>query len=177
VFDEPIRRIVCVMQADEFVSTWVANKAIYRTRMAIADGGELIVIAPGLARFGEQPEVDAIIRKYGYAGTAKVMEYYRTCPELQDLAHATAHLLHGSAEGRFSITYAPGHLTREEIEGVGFGYADLGATLAKYPPDRLREGWNESPSGERFFFIPTPSAGLWCTRKKLVERGARQRDC
>jgi len=177
VFDEPIRRVVCVMQADEFVSTWVANKAIYRTRMAIADGGELIVIAPGLARFGEQPEVDAIIRKYGYAGTAKVMEYYRTCPELQDLAHATAHLLHGSAEGRFSITYAPGHLTREEIEGVGFGYADLGATLAKYPPDRLREGWNESPSGERFFFIPTPSAGLWCTRKKLVERGARQRDC
>jgi len=170
VFDEPIPRVVCVMQADEFVSTWVANKAIYRTRMALADGGELIVIAPGLQRFGEQPEVDAIIRKYGYVGTPKVMEYYRAGAELQDLAHATAHLIHGSSEGRFSITYAPGHLTRQEIEGVGFRYADLGATLAKYPPDRLREGWNDLPSGERVFFIPTPSAGLWSTRRRLMER-------
>ncbi len=170
VFDEPVQRMVCVMQADEFVSTWVANKAIYRTRMAIADGGELIVIAPGLERFGEQPEVDAIIRKYGYVGTPKVMEYYRKSPELQDLAHATAHLIHGSSEGRFRITYAPGHMTREEIEGVGFGYADLEQTLAKYPPDRMKEGWNELPGGERVFFIHTPSAGLWSTRKKLFDR-------
>jgi len=170
VFDEPIPKVVCVMQADEFVSTWVANKAIYRTRMVIADGGELVVIAPGLERFGEQPEVDAIIRKYGYAGTPKVMENYRKSPELQDLAHATAHLIHGSSEGRFSITYAPGHMTREEIEGVGFRYADLAATLAKYPPDSLREGWSDLPSGERIFFIPTPSAGLWSTREKLFNR-------
>ena len=74
VLDEPIQKIVCVMQGDEFFSTWVANKAIYRTRMALADGGELLVIAPGLKRFGEQPEVDALIRKYGYCGTPKVME-------------------------------------------------------------------------------------------------------
>ena len=71
LFDEPIDKIVCVMQGDEYFSTWVANKAIYRTRMALADGGELIVIAPGLKRFGEQPEVDAFIRKYGYVGTRK----------------------------------------------------------------------------------------------------------
>lgn len=170
VFDEPIAKVVCVMQADEFVSTWVANKAIYRTRMAIADGGELTIIAPGLKRFGEQAEVDAIIRKYGYAGTPKVMEQYRVQPELQDLAHATAHLLHGSTEGRFTVTYAPGHMTREEIEAVGYRYADLQATLAKYPPDRLREGWNQLPDGERVFFIHTPSAGLWATRKKLFDR-------
>jgi len=170
VFEEPIPKVVCVMQADEFVSTWVANKAIYRTRMVIADGGELIVIAPGLERFGEQPEVDAIIRKYGYSGTPKVMEFYRKSPELQDFAHATAHLIHGSSEGRFSITYAPGHVTREEIEGVGFRYANLNSTLAKYPPDRLREGWNDLPSGERVFFIPTPSAGLWATQEKLFNR-------
>jgi nickel-dependent lactate racemase len=174
VFDEPVPKVVCVMQADEFVSTWVANKAIYRTRMAIADGGELVVIAPGLERFGEQPEVDAIIRKYGYAGTPKVMAHYRTSPELQDFAHATAHLIHGSSEGRFSITYAPGHVTREEIEGVGFRYADLGATLAKYPPDRLQEGWNDLSGGERVFFIPTPSAGLWSTRRRLMERDTSQ---
>jgi nickel-dependent lactate racemase len=170
VLDEPLRKVVCVMQADEFASTWVANKAIYRTRMAIADGGELIVIAPGLERFGEQPEVDAIIRNYGYAGTAKVMEQYRRKSELQDLAHATAHLIHGSSEGRFTITYAPGKLSRAEIESVGFQYADLDTTLAQYPPDKLREGVNELPRGERVFFIPTPSAGLWATRQRLDSR-------
>jgi nickel-dependent lactate racemase len=170
VLDKPLRKVVCVMQADEFASTWVANKAIYRTRMAIADGGELIVIAPGLERFGEQPEVDAIIRKYGYAGTPKVMEHYRRQPELQDFAHATAHLIHGSSEGRFSITYSPGKVSRAEIEGVGFQYADLRATLAQYPPDKLREGMNELPSGETVFFIPTPSAGLWATRDRLFQR-------
>ena len=170
VLDEPLRRVVCVMQADEFVSTWVANKAIYRTRMALADEGELIVMAPGLKRFGEQPEVDALIRKYGYVGTPRVMEQYRTNADMQDLAHATAHLIHGSSEGRFSITYAPGHVSREEIERVGFRYADLAETLAKYPPDRLHEGFNELSGGERVFFIPTPSAGLWATREKLFNR-------
>ncbi len=170
VFDEPVPKMVCVMQADEFASTWVANKAIYRTRMALADGGELVVIAPGLERFGEQPEVDAVIRRYGYVGTPRVMEAWRNDPVLQDLAHATAHLIHGSSEGRFTITYAPGRLTQEEIEQVNFRYADLGQTLARYPPDKLREGWNDLPDGERVFFIPTPSAGLWATRQKLLGR-------
>ncbi len=167
--DEPLDKVVCVMQGDEFFSTWVANKAVYRTRMAIADGGELIVIAPGLKRFGEQPEVDELIRKVGYVGTPRVMEAYRTDPLLQDFAHGTAHLIHGSSEGRFRITYAPGHMTREEIEGVNFQYADINETIAKYRPDTLREGFNEV-AGERFFFIPTPSAGLWSTREKLYSR-------
>ncbi len=169
VFDEPLQKVVCVMQADEFHSTWVANKAIYRTRMALADEGHLIVIAPGLERFGEQEEVDRLIRKYGYVGTPKVMEGYAQNADMQDLAHATAHLIHGSSEGRFTITYAPGHLTREEIEGVNFRYADLDETLAKYPPDRLHEGFNEV-DGEQIFFIPTPSAGLWATKEKLYNR-------
>jgi len=170
VFDEPIRKMVCVMQEDEFASTWVANKAVYRTRMALADEGELVIIAPGLKRFGEQPEVDALIRKYGYVGTPRVMEQYHANADMQDLAHATAHLIHGSSEGRFTITYAPGHLSKEEIEGVNFQYADLAATLARYPIDRLREGFNELPDGEQVFFIPTPSAGLWSTRDKLFDR-------
>jgi hypothetical protein len=138
----------------------------------LANGGELIIIAPGLKRFGEQPEVDALIRKYGYVGTPKVMEYYRRDPVLQDLAHGTAHLIHGSSEGRFSITYAPGHLSREEIESVNFRYADLEETLAKYPPDELKEGFNDLPGGQQVFFIPTPSAGLWATREKLLGRSA-----
>lgn len=170
VFDEPLKKVVCVMQEDEFVSTWVANKAIYRTRMAMADGGELIIIAPGLKRFGEQEEVDRVIRKYGYVGTQRVMELYRQNKDLQDLAHATAHLIHGSSEGRFTITYAPGHLSKEEIEGVNFRYADLEETLRRYPPNKMHEGWNKTPDGEDVYFIPTPSAGLWATRKKLYER-------
>jgi nickel-dependent lactate racemase len=170
VLEEPLRKVVCVMQGDEFFSTWVANKAIYRTRMALADGGELVIIAPGLKRFGEQPEVDALIRKYGYAGTPKVMDCYRRDPVLQDLAHGTAHLIHGSSEGRFSITYAQRGLSRADIEGVNFRYADFDATVAKYAPDRLKEGFNELPDGERIFFIPTPSAGLWATRAKLFGR-------
>ncbi|MBN2473942.1 MAG: DUF2088 domain-containing protein [Pirellulales bacterium] len=170
VLDEPIDKVVCVMQGDEFFSTWVANKAVYRTRMALADQGELVIIAPGLKRFGEQPEVDALIRKYGYVGTPRVMEAYRRDPVLKDLAHGTAHLIHGSSEGRFRITYAPGHVSREEIETVNFSYADLDQTLAKYPPERLKEGFNDLPDGERIFFIPTPSAGLWATREKLYGR-------
>jgi nickel-dependent lactate racemase len=170
VFDEPVKKMVCVMQEDEFVSTWVANKAVYRTRMAIADGGELLIIAPGLKRFGEQTDVDALICKYGYAGTPAVMQHYRKQADMQDLAHATAHLIHGSSEGRFRITYAPGHLTRAQVEGVHFGYADLQETLARYQPEKRSEGWHRTADGEEFFFIPTPSAGLWATRDKLYSR-------
>jgi len=170
LFDEPLQKIVCVMQGDEFFSTWVANKAVYRTRMALANGGELIIIAPGLKRFGEQPEVDAFIRKYGYVGTPRVMELYRQNDDMQDLAHATAHLMHGSSERRFTIAYAPGHLSSTEIEGVNFRYADIRETVARYRPEQCSQGWNTTADGERFYFIPTPSAGLWATREKLYSR-------
>lgn len=169
ILDEPLKKVVCVMQEDEFFSTWVANKAVYRTRMALADDGELLIIAPGLKRFGEQADVDELIRKYGYCGTPKVMQLYRQQADMQDLAHATAHLIHGSSEGRFKITYAPGHLTKADVEQVNFQYADLQETLKKYPPSQLKEGFNDV-NGERIFFIPTPSAGLWATKEKLFGR-------
>ena len=169
VFDEPVTKVVAVMQADEFRSTWVANKAVYRTRMAIADGGELLIIAPGLERFGEQPEIEAIIRKYGYCGTPRVMKLYQTEPDLQDFANGAAHLMNGSPEGRFTVRYAPGKLTRRQIESVHFAYADLGDTLKRYPPDKMSEGWNTMPDGERVYFISTPSAGLWATKSRLAD--------
>ena len=169
--DEPLKKVVCVMQGDEFFSTWVANKAVYRTRMALADDGELIIIAPGLKRFGEQNDVDEFIRKYGYVGTPKVMEGYRHQADMQDLAHATAHLIHGSSEGRFRITYAPGHLTKEEVEGVNFGYLDINEALKKYDIENLQEGFNDV-EGEQIYFIPTPSAGLWATKDKLYNRAS-----
>jgi nickel-dependent lactate racemase len=170
VFEEPVKKIVCVMQGDEFFSTWVANKSVYRTRMALADGGELIVIAPGLKRFGEQTDVDALIRKYGYVGTPRVLELYRQNADMQDLAHATAHLIHGSSEGRFTITYAPGHLSKTDIETVNFKYADINETIARYRPNECKQGWSTTADGERYYFIPTPSAGLWATRDKLYNR-------
>lgn len=51
------------LDRDEFKSTWLGNKSIYRTRMAMADGGELIVMAPGVTKFGEDPAIDALIRR------------------------------------------------------------------------------------------------------------------
>lgn len=165
----PLQKVVAVMQGDEFYSTWVANKAVYRTRMAMADGGELLIIAPGLERFGEQPEVDALIRKYGYVGTEKIMKLWKTEPVLQDLTHGTAHLIHGSSEGRFTITYAPGQLTKAEVEGVNFNYADYQETVARYNPEKMKNGFNTMPDGEEVYFISTPSAGLWSTREKLAD--------
>jgi nickel-dependent lactate racemase len=160
----PLKKVVAIMQGDEFFSTWVANKAIYRTRKAMADGGELIIIAPGLKRFGEQDEVDRIIRKYGYAGTPKIMDLWKKHDELQDLTHATAHLIHGSSEGRFKITYAPGHLTQEEIESVNFNYLDINKAMELYNPEKLKNGFNILPNGEEVYFISTPSAGLWTVK-------------
>jgi nickel-dependent lactate racemase len=125
VVDESISKIVAVMQADEFHSTWVANKAVYRTRMALADDADLLIIAPGLRRFGEQESVDALIRKYGYRGTPHTLAQYQENADLQQLKHTTAHLLHGSSEGRFRISYASGFLNKKEIEQVNYGYVPL----------------------------------------------------
>lgn len=166
----PLKKIVAVMQGDEFYSTWVANKAIYRTRKALAQGGELLIIAPGLERFGEQPEIDAIIRKYGYSGTENVMRLYRECPDdgdLKNFAVGTAHLIHGSSEGRFTITYAPGKMSQKDIESVCFNYADINETLKRYNPSELKNGFNTMPDGEEIYFISTPSAGLWSTADRL----------
>ncbi|MDP9337542.1 MAG: lactate racemase domain-containing protein [Acidobacteriota bacterium] len=170
IVDEPIHKIVAVMQADEFHSTWVANKAVYRTRMALADAGELLIIAPGLERFGEQESVEELIRKYGYRGTPVTLKQYRENVDLQRLAHATAHLLHGSSEGRFTISYAPGYLSKQEIEQVGYSYVPLEEALKRYPPERMTEGWNTMPDGEKVFFISTPSSGLWATKQRMDAR-------
>ena len=143
---------------------------MYRTRMAMADGGELLIIAPGLKRFGEQPEIEAIIRKYGYVGTDRVMQLWKENSDLQDFANGTAHLINGSSEGRFDITYAPGSISKSDIELVNFKYADLQETVARYNPETLKTGWNTMDGGEEVFFISTPSAGLWTTREKLENK-------
>jgi hypothetical protein len=135
--------------------------------MAMADGGELIVLAPGLKEFGEDKEIDRLIRKYGYRGTPATLAATRANAELRENLSAAAHLIHGSSEGRFSITYCPGQLTRAEMEGVGFQYADLAATTRRYNPKVLKDGWNTLPDGERVFYISNPALGLWAWRKRF----------
>jgi nickel-dependent lactate racemase len=164
---EPLRRVVVYLDPGEFKSTWLGNKSIYRTRMAIADGGELIVLAPGVSAFGEDEGIDRLIRAYGYAGTPAVLEHVRRSQELRANLSAAAHLIHGSTEGRFSVTYCPGGLTRQEIEGVGFRYGHLQELLGRYDPAKLHEGMNTLPDGEQVFFIANPALGLWAHRDRF----------
>jgi nickel-dependent lactate racemase len=167
VLDEAPAKMIVYLDPEEFHSTWLGNKAVYRTRMAIDDGGELIVLAPGVKTFGEDRQIDALIRKYGYCGTPRAMQHVRESDDLPHNLSAAAHLIHGSSEGRFRITYCPGHLTREEIESVGYAYADLAAMLTRYGPITRRDGWAKLSDGERFYFIGNPALGLWAHKARL----------
>jgi nickel-dependent lactate racemase len=160
LLDREIHKAVVFLDPGEFKSTWLGNKAIYRTRMAIADGGELIVLAPGVGEFGEDKDIDRMIRKYGYHGTPATMEAVKKDHELAENLGAAAHLIHSSSEGRFQITYCPAHLSREEVEKAGFHYAPLDAMLARYQPDTLRDGYNRV-NGEEVFYVSSPGLGLW----------------
>src|SRR5215472_16332727 len=158
--EEPIRKAVVFLEPREFHSTWLGNKAVYRTRMALADGAELIVLAPGVRKFGEDKRIDTLIRKYGYRGTPATLKAVEENEDLAAELGAAAHLIHASSEGRFGITWCPGRLSREEVEGVGFSYGELDAIVERYNPDKLSHGWNRV-DGEEIFFIANPGLGLW----------------
>jgi len=162
--DEPVKTCVVWLDEREFHSTWLGNKAIYRTRMAMADGGKLIVLAPGIKMFGEDTENDRLIRKFGYIGREKILELSKTEPELQNNLSVAAHLIHGSTDGRFSVTYATGKLDKSEVEGVAFGYMPLDEALEKYDINKLKQGYNTLPDGEEVFFIENPALGLWSVK-------------
>lgn len=167
--DAPIAKAIVYLDPHEFHSTWLGNKAIYRTRMALADGAELIVIGPGVKTFGEDCAIDALIRKYGYCGTPATLEAVAKHADLAGDLSAAAHLIHGSSEGRFTIRWCPGGLTRDEIEGVGFEYGELESMLERYSPQQLHPGYNRV-GGEDVYFIPNPGLGLWAHRGKLGSR-------
>jgi nickel-dependent lactate racemase len=166
MLDEPIRKAVVYLDPEEFHSTWIGNKAIYRTRMALADNAELIILAPGVKEFGEDKTIDTLIRKYGYRGTPATLRAVESNPDLANDLSAAAHLIHGSSEGRFKITWCPAFLTREEVEGVGFSYGDLNAMLTRYDPSKLSLGANRV-NGEEIFFISNPGLGLWAHRSRF----------
>ena len=164
--DTPIHKAVVYLDTHEFQSTWLGNKAIYRTRMALADGAELVILAPGVKEFGEDKAIDGLIRKYGYRGTPATLGAVSANADLASDLSAAAHLIHGSSEQRFTIRWCPGHLSKEEVEGVGFEYGDLKTMLTRYGPQKLRHGYNRI-DGEDVFFIANPGLGLWAYRGKL----------
>jgi len=173
----PLKKVVVYLDPGEFKSTWLGNKAIYRTRMAIADAGELLIIAPGLVEFGEAEVNERLIRQYGYRGTPATLKAVAENEDLRQNLGAAAHLIHGSSEGRFSIVYAPGGLGKKEIESVGFQHAGLRKCLEKYNPEKLKDGFN-SIAGEEFYFISNPALGLWkadLAKKAQSGKGTRRR--
>jgi nickel-dependent lactate racemase len=169
--EEPLKKVVVWLDPTEFKSTWLGNKSIYRTRMAMADGGELIVFAPALKEFGEDKQIDKLIRKYGYKGTPYTLKCVEENEDLQQNLGAAAHLIHGSSEGRFSITYCPGkgleNLSKEEIESVGFIWGDFDEMKAKYDFEKMKNGFNTMPDGEKVFYISNPALGLWAHKDRF----------
>jgi len=159
--EQPLKKVVVYLDPSEFKSTWLGNKSVYRTRMALADNAELIVLAPALKEFGEDKTIDLLIMKYGYRGTPNTLKAIEENDDLKANLGAAAHLMHGSSEDRFTITYCPGHLTKEEIESVNFKYAPLDEMIKKYNPEILTDGFNTLPDGEEFFYISNPAMGLW----------------
>ena len=167
---QPLNKVVVYLDPEEFHSTWLGNKAIYRTRMALADGGELVVLAPAVRTFGEDPQIDRLIRQYGYRTTPEILEQVEKNADLQANLSAAAHLIHGSSEGRFKITYCPGALSRAEIEAVGYAYGDLTEYARRYDVDTLADGL-QTVAGEEIFFIRNPALGLWAHRSRMSSNG------
>lgn len=158
--EQPLEKVVVYLDPREFKSTWLGNKAIYRTRMAIKTGGDLIILAPGVKKFGEDAENDRLIRKFGYCGREKVLELVKTEPELQNNLSVAAHLIHGSSDGRFNITYCTRELSGDEVCGACFGYVPYDEAAKKYDPAKLKDGLN-TVDGEEIFYISNPALGLW----------------
>jgi nickel-dependent lactate racemase len=162
---QPVKMVV-YLDPDEYQSTWVGCKAIYRSRLAIADGGEIVILAPGVHCFGENPDADKLIRKFGYKGTPYIAESVKEDEELAANLGRAAHLIHGSTEGRFKVTICPGKLSKEEIENVGHSYGSLEEYSEKYDVKTLEDGWNIK-DGEEFFYISNPGLGLWASVDKF----------
>lgn len=168
MLEKPLKKIVVYLEPEEFKSTWLGNKSVYRTRMAIDDRGELIILAPGLKEFGEDKQIDKLIRKYGYLTTPEILKLVDENDDLKNNLSAAAHLIHGSSENRFKITYCPGSITKEEVESVNYNYADLTEMLEKYNPEKLKDGFN-NVDGKEVYYISNPALGLWSYKDRLTE--------
>ena len=158
-------KMVVFLNPFEYRSTWLGNKAIYRTRMAIADNGELVIVAPGLREFGEDRTIDMLIRKYGYRTSGEIMQLVKENQDLRDNLSVPAHLIHGSTEKRFRVIYCTEKMSEDEIRSAGFDYADLLEIKARYDLENIGQGFNINRDGEEFYFISNPGLGLWIAEK------------
>ncbi|MDR2841566.1 MAG: lactate racemase domain-containing protein [Spirochaetaceae bacterium] len=162
VLEKQPDKIVVYLPPCEYKSTWLGNKAIYRTRSAIANGGELIIAAPALECFGEDSGLDSIIRKFGYRKSEIITGFVESSQRLKDNLAVAAHLIHGSSEDRFTIRYCTGNgLSRGEIESAGFKWGSLDKIMERYDLEKSIAGWNKTKDGEEFYFISNPALGLW----------------
>lgn len=164
--DRAPKHVVAYLDPSEFKSTWLGNKAIYRSRMAIATGGKLTILAPAVCEFGEDKQIDGLIRKYGYRTSAEVLELVNQHDDLAANLSAAAHLIHGSPENRFDVIYAAGGLSQEEVESVGYQYGDVATLSQQYDITTLADGWNVDRDGSEFYFIRNPALGLWEAKDK-----------
>lgn len=166
--DEQPKKVVVYLDPEEFHTTWLGNKAVYRTRMLIADEGELVILAPAVAGFGEDDAIDGLIRKYGYRTTPEVLRFVKENEDIGQNLSAAAHLIHGLSEGRFKVTYCTPKLSREEVEGVGFAYGDFDEHSKKYNHEELKDGWNDV-DGERLWYVSNPALGLWAWKGRFED--------
>jgi len=104
-------------------------------------------------------------------GTERVLELVKKNDDLRANLSAAAHLIHGSSEGRFKITYCPGKISRAEIEGVNFQYAELAGMSRRYNPQELVDGFNKTADGEEVYFVSNPGIGLWAFKDRFENSG------
>ncbi|MCQ2446999.1 MAG: lactate racemase domain-containing protein [Clostridia bacterium] len=164
--DRPFQKAVVYLDPREFKTTWLGNKAIYRTRMAMKTGGELLILAPGVRKFGEDAENDRLIRKYGDIGRENILKLVKEHDDLKANMSVAAHLIHGSSDGRFHIAYAVKEISEEEVRSVGFASASFDEMAARYAPEKLKDGWNILPDGEEIYYISNPALGLWMAEER-----------
>lgn len=163
------KKVIAYLDPEEFKTMWVGNKAIYRTRMAIASGGELVILCPGIYTFGEDPANDLIIRKYGYQNTEKLLKAVRENADIANNLATVSALIVSSPENRFKITYGAKNISRKELESVYCNYADYDEIVKKYNPSELKEGVNIMPDGEEIFYVSNPAQGLWAEINRFKE--------
>ncbi len=159
--DHAPTHVVAYLDPREFSSTWLGNKAIYRTRLAIATGGRLTVLGPAVKKFGEDKSIDVLIRKYGYRTKEEIIQLFAENADLRANPSAAAHLVHGSHENRFEVVYAAGKLSAEEIRSVNYTPGDINALMQRYDVENLNDGFHTDIDGSEFYFIQNPALGLW----------------
>lgn len=170
VVEEGLQRVVAFFPGLRFASLWDVQQLLPRLAMCLADGGELILLAPGIERLAADDAPLAVYRRTGYLGAAELRERQRTDPELGNEPWLATHLLNGSTNGRSKIYHALDGIDAETLRALNLWPMELEETLFRYRPAKAKAGWNITNEGEKFFFIPDPTAGLWSTKKRLMNR-------